>query len=293
LGPIFFKKIGGDGVIVVGAIRRVTVSSLQVRTLVSKAGSNASRGSDIHKPLVSNEVNIKDISNYKNLVSAYELIKSNPDNMTAGVSRETLDGMSKTYIERLQQDLKAGKFEFNPARRTQIPKPGKNEKRPLTIASPREKIVQKAILLIMERLYDNKFLASSHGFRPGKGTHTAMKQLESCFQSVKYVIEADFSKAFDSIPHDVLMNRIKEEIKCEKTIKLIRSALKAGYVEFGVLHDNLESGTPQGSILSPLLCNIFLHKLDVFIEELKVEYQKGTKRKLSQEYTKLQNQSKY
>lgn len=224
---------GGDGVIIVGAIRRVTVSNLQVRTLVSKAGSNATRGSDTKNTLDSLEVNIKAISNYKNLVSAYELIKSNPGNMTKGVSKETLDGISKTYIEKLQQALKAGKFQFNPARRIHIPKPGKKESRPLTIASPREKIVQKATLLVMERLYDNKFLSSSHGFRPGKGTLTAVKQIESCFQSVRYVIEADFAKAFDSIPHDILMNIIKEEIRCTKTLKLIESALKAGYMEFG------------------------------------------------------------
>lgn len=286
---------GGDGVIVVGPVvkqlvRRVTVLNLHVRTLVLKAGSNVIRGSDTENTLGSNEVNIKAISNYKNLVSAYELIKSNPGNMTTGVSKETLDGISKAYIQRIQVVLKAGKFKFKPARRIKIPKPGKTEEtRPLTIASPREKIVQKAVLLIMERLYENDFLPSSHGFRPKRGTHTAMKQLESNFQSVRYVIEADFAKAFDSIPHNILMNIIKERIKCEKTLKLIENALKAGFMEFGVLHDNLNCGTPQGSILSPLLCNIFLHKLDIYIEELKSMYEKGTRRRVSKEYMRLQN----
>lgn len=289
-GPV----MGGDGVIVVGRnIRRVTVSNLQVRTLTSKAGSNATRGSDTKNTPNSKEVNIKAISNYKNLVSAYELIKSNPGNMTEGVTEETLDGMNKKYLENVQLKLKAGKFKFNPARRVQIPKPGKNETRPLTIASPREKIVQKAMQMIIERLYEPKFLPTSHGFRPGKGTHTAMKLLESNFQSVRYVIEADFSKAFDSIQHDSLMTIIKEEIQCEKTIKTIESGLKAGFVEFGELHNNLSAGTPQGSILSPLLCNIFLHKLDVFMEGLKAEHEKGTKRQPSTEYMRLQNQAKY
>ena len=290
LGPI----MGGDGVVVVGINnRRTTVSNLQVRTLTSKAGSNATRGSDINKTLDSSEVNIKVISNYKNLVSAYELIKSKPGNMTKGVSKETLDGMNQKYLENVQEKLKAVKFQFSPARRIQTPKPGKNETRPLTIAPPREKIVQKAIQLIMERLYEPMFLPSSHGFRPGRGTHTAMRQLDANFQSVRYVIEADFSKAFDSIQHDALMNIIKEEIKCEKTHKLIEKGLKAGYIEFGELHNNLNTGTPQGSILSPLLCNIFLHKLDVFMEQLKAEYQKGTKRQRSVENIKKQNQAKY
>jgi len=289
-GPI----MGGDGVVVVGISgRRATVSNLHVRTLTSKAGSNATRGSEVEKTHNSIEVNIKVISNYKNLVSAYELIKSNPGNMTKGVKNETLDGMNRGYLENVQRKLKAGTYQFNPARRIQIPKPGKNETRPLTIASPREKIVQKAIQLVMERLYEPIFLSSSHGFRPGRGTHTAMKQLESQFQSVRYVIEANFSKAFDSIHHDTLMNIIKERVKCEKTLKLIKSSLKAGFIEFGELHNNLTAGTPQGSILSPLLCNIFLHQLDEFIEGLKVEYQKGTKRQRSAENTKLQNQAKY
>lgn len=264
-----------------------------MRTLVSKAGSNATRGSDTKNALDSKVINIKAISNYKNLVSAYELIKSNPGNMTEGVTKETLDGINQRYLEDVQMKLKAGKFQFNPARRVQIPKPGKKETRPLTIASPREKIVQKVLQMIMERVYEAKFLPSSHGFRPGKGTHTAMKLLESNFQSVRYIIEADFSKAFDSIQHDSLMNILKEEIKCEKTLKLIESGLKAGFVEFGELHNNLSAGTPQGSILSPLLCNIFLHKLDVFMEELKIEHQKGTKRLRSVENMKLQNQAKY
>jgi group II intron reverse transcriptase/maturase len=294
LGP----NLGGDGVVIVGLsnnVWRATVSNLQMRTLTSKAGNNATRGSDIKNTFESTEVNIKAISNLKNLVAAYVLIKSNPGNMTKGASDLTLDGINLTYLKNVQSELKAGKYEFNPARRTQIPKPGKKETRPLTIASPREKIVQKAILLIMERLYENKFLNSSHGFRPGRGTHTAMKQLESTFQSAHYIIEADFSKAFDTIQHEALMKIIKEEIKCEKTLELIKKGLKAGYVEFGELHKNLACmhGTPQGSILSPLLCNIFLHKLDEYIEELKQEYLTGTRRTRSKSNMKLQNLAKY
>lgn len=122
-----------------------------MRTLSSKAGSNVIRGSEDKNALDSNEVNIKAISNLKNLVAAYELIKSNPGNMTKGVDEVTLDGIDLKYFKRVQSELKAGKFIFSPARRIQIPKPGKTETRPLTIASPREKIVQKAILLVLER----------------------------------------------------------------------------------------------------------------------------------------------
>jgi nicotine oxidoreductase len=281
--------MGGDGVIVVGQslVRRMTVLNLGVRTLVTKAGDNATRGSASKNTPIQVDINIKAISNLKNLIAAYESIKSNPGNMTKGIGDDTLDGMTMNYLKNVQTKLKAGTYEFNPARRIQIPKPGENETRPLTIASPREKIVQKAILLILERFYETKFLESSHGFRPGRGTHTAMKQLESQFQSAHYIIEADFSKAFDTIPHDSLMETLKADIKCGKTLKLIKSGLKAGYFEFGKLHQNLASGTPQGSILSPLLCNIFLHQMDEFV------YNRGTKKARNKESTKIQNKVKY
>lgn len=265
-----------------------------MRTLTSKAGPDrAIRGSDGKKSQKSTDINIKNISNIKNLVSAYELIKSKPGNMTHGVDNTTLDNLTMKTLYKIQDELRAGTYEFNPARRIQIPKPGKNETRPLTIASPREKIVQKAILQVLEQFYDKQFLESSHGFRPGKGTHTAMKNLEAQFQSVHYIIEADFSKAFDTIQHNALLEIIKEDIICEKTLKLIKSGLKAGYVEFGNLHDNLTMGIPQGSILSPILCNIYLNKLDKYIEEIKRELEHGTKRKRSTEYTKIQNKAKY
>lgn len=244
------------------------------------------RGSDDKNTLESIEVDMKAISNLKNLVTAYEQIKSN---MTRGADEVTLDGMNLDYLKNVQSKLKAGKYEFSP--RIQIPKPGKNETRPLTIASPRENIVQKAILQILETLYERKFLESSHGFRPARDTHTAMRQLEAKFQSVQYIIEADFSKAFYTFEHETLMSVIKEEVKCQKTLSLIKSGLKAGYFELGGLHDNLMIGTPQGSILS--LCNILLHKLDEYVQELKNKYQKGNKRLRNQVNMRLQNKAKY
>jgi retron-type reverse transcriptase len=287
----------GDGVVIVRAIGRTTVPSSGVRTFTSKAGLlQAIRGSDANilpSSLKNDEINIKKIANLKNLVAAYELIKSNPGNMTPGISSLTLDGMNLSYLKSIQGELKAGVYKFPPARRIYIPKPGKDDKRPLTIASPRDKIVQKAIQLVLEQEYEKIFLNSSHGFRPKRGTKTAIQYLEAKFQSSHYIIEADLSKAFDTIQHDKLMEILKKRIKCEKTLSLIKSGLKAGYIEFGNLHDNLSMGTPQGSVLSPILCNIYLHKLDVFVEKLKSKFHKGEKRMRNKEYEKLQNKVKY
>lgn len=236
---------------------------------------------------------MKKISNIKNLISAYELIKSKPGNMTRGTSYETLDGISLATLKKMQSRLRAGTFRFPPARRTQIPKPGKKETRPLTIASPRDKIIQKAIQLVIEPQFEESFLDCSHGFRPNKGTRTAMAYIDSKFQGSRFIIEADFSKAFDSIQHKKLVEILKEKITCPKTLSLINSGLKAGYVEFGKLHENLSVGTPQGSILSPLLCNIYLHKLDLYMEEVKQKYNCGEKHRKNKKYVSLSNAAKY
>lgn len=228
----------GDGAVVVrNQYVRVTpydgrtaALNLSVRTKMSKAGDFAIRGSDIEKLQTQprNIISMKSISNIKNLVLAYESIKSNPGNMTPGITPETLDGIDLDYFKGIQAKLKAGTLKFSPTRQVHIPKPGKSETRPLNIASPREKIVQKAMQQVMEPLYESKFLDSSHGFRPNRGTRTAMTYLEAKFQSVQYIIEADFSQAFPSIPHTRLLEVLKEDIACEKTLALIKSGLKAG-----------------------------------------------------------------
>ena len=106
------------------------------------------------------------------------MIKGNPGNMTQGSTKETLDGISMSYFSRLSEDLIKGKFNFSPTRRILIPKgPGKKGERPLSIANPREKIVQKALALILESIYEPIFTNNSHGFRPNKGVHTALKEL--------------------------------------------------------------------------------------------------------------------
>ena len=289
------QRAGGDGVIVVRRIfGRVTVSSQMIRTLSSKAGQQTIRGSGVN--IVSatpKDINIKAIANLKNLVLAYESIKSKPGNMTEGTSPETLDGISLDYLKVIQKDLRSGSFSFPPARRIQIPKPGKKETLPLTIASPRDKVVQKAMQLVMEPVFEKTFLDCSHGFRPKRGTKTAIQYVDAKFQSSYYIIEADFTKAFDSISHNKLMEYLRETITCEKVLGLIKSGLKAGYIELGNLHENLSEGTPQGSILSPLLCNIFLHKLDLYMEDIKTSFNVGTKKQKSKEYMSLVNKCKY
>lgn len=121
------------------------------------------------------------IANIDTLIYAYENIKSKPGNMTPGVSPETLDGISKEKLELLLSDLLSEKFQFSPSRRIQIPKASGGE-RPLTIAPPIDKIVQEAMRLVLEAIYEPLFLECSHGFRPKKGCHTALKKVSQEFQ---------------------------------------------------------------------------------------------------------------
>nr|YP_001315141.1 putative reverse transcriptase and intron maturase [Chlorokybus atmophyticus]ABO15142.1 putative reverse transcriptase and intron maturase [Chlorokybus atmophyticus] len=221
---------------------------------------------------------------------AYELIKSKPGNMTRGVSTETLDGLSRVWIDKTSSELRAGKYRFGLARRIMIPKVGKPGERPLTMASFREKVVQKAIQMVLQELFEPRFLNTSHGFRPGRGCHTALQMVDQHFRGGKWVIEADITKCFDTIPHDKLLAVLRRHITCSKTLALIHSGLKAGYVVLGKASQEQMVGTPQGSILSPLLNNIFLHLLDQFMERLSAKHTLGKTRRKNPEYRKLQSE---
>lgn len=216
------------------------------------------------------------------LTLAYNLLKSKPGNMTPGIVPETLDGMSHEILEDISKQLKSESFQFKPSRRVYIPK-ANGGLRPLTIASPRDKIVQQAIKMILESIFEPIFLENSHGFRPNRSCHTALKEVRRTFPSVAWVIEGDIEKCFDSIDHRLLMNIIEDKILDRRFTNLILKSLKAGYFEFRVYNTNI-AGTPQGSIVSPILANIFLHQLDVYIESLRLEFNRSEKPGTSETY---------
>ncbi len=225
------------------------------------------------------------IANPTVLTLAYELIKSKQGNMTKGIDNTTLDGLSLEWINKTSKKLQSGQFKFNPSRRVWIPKPGKpSDFRPLGITNPREKVVQKAIQMVLEAIYEPTFDEASHGFRPSRGCHTALKSATYKLKATKWVIEGDISKCFDTIPHKGLIDILKKKILCEKTLTLIKSALQAGHIEMGQLVPNHLEGTPQGSVLSPILCNIFMNELDVFMGNFKKSFEIGKVRSSSKKY---------
>lgn len=219
---------------------------------------------------------------------AYDKLKSNPGNMTSGINPITLDGISITWIQETIEQMKNNSFQFKPGRRIQIPKPGKIGTRPLTIAPPRDKIVQEVIRMILEQIFEPTFSSNSHGFRPNKGCHTALRQIKTQFGATSFLIEGDIAKCFESFDHKLLINLLEKKISDQRFLQLIWKALRAGYLEFHTVQDSI-IGTPQGSIISPILSNIYLHELDKYINELKINYDKGTVVSRNPAYRKLEN----
>ena len=230
---------------------------------------------------------------------AYLMIKSNPGISAKRIDSTTLDGLSFKTLQKISQDVLSGKIKFSPVRRVYIPKPGKSVLRPLGVSNPREKIVQKAMELVLTAIFEEVFLDCSHGSRPGRSCHTALKHLQLKIgnaSTYSWVIEGDIKGCFDNIQYDMIMKGLKRKVDCVSTLTLVKRILNAGYV----LDEDLKNGkkkakifqtnkgTPQGIVLSPLFSNIVLHELDKFIEgELKIEYTKGEKRKANLEYRKL------
>ncbi|KAG2216630.1 hypothetical protein INT45_007205 [Circinella minor] len=208
---------------------------------------------------------------------AYHKLKSKPGNMTPGFTPTTLDGMSPEVIEKIVESLKNESFQFSPGRRVIIPKANGGQ-RPLTVAPPRDKLVQEVIRMILEAIFEPTFSESSHGFRAGKSCHSALKDILKKFGVASWYIEGDISKCFDSIDHEKLMSIVELKIADRKFTRLIRKALKAGYFEFKQYKHSIV-GTPQGSIISPILCNIYMDKLDKYVEYLKMEFDRGNKAK--------------
>lgn len=220
------------------------------------------------------------------LFAAYSKIKSSPGNMTPGMDSETLDGINRPWFDKLQKEIRTNSFQFRPARIIEIPKPNGKGTRPLGIASPRDKIVQGAMLLILEAIYEPSFVTHSHGFRPGKGCHTSLKEIKGTYSSVNWFIAGDISKCFDTFDHKLLVHLVSKRVNDKGFIDLLHKALRAGYMFQGQFYSP-ELGSPQGSILSPILCNILLHGLDEFVLDLQKNFQAGKRRKTNPIWRKL------
>jgi group II intron reverse transcriptase/maturase len=227
----------------------------------------------------------RNLYNQELFLQAYQNIYASQGNMTAGTDGQTIDAMSLERINRLIETLKDESYQPKPSRRTYIPK--KNGKtRPLGIPSIDDKLVQEVIRMMLESMYENSFEDNSHGFRPNKSCHTALRMIQNRFVRCKWFVEGDIKGFFDNIDHNVMINILRKRIRDERFLRLIRKFLNAGYMEDNQLHQSY-SGTPQGGIISPILANIYLDQFDKYMAELKKRFDRGEKRAVNKEYRKL------
>jgi group II intron reverse transcriptase/maturase len=208
--------------------------------------------------------------------------------MTKGTTQETVDGMSLKKIFEIIEVLKQEQFRWTPVRRTYIPK--KNRKlRPLGLPTWTDKLVQEVIRSLLEAYYEPQFSEASHGFRPERGCHTALSEIRSGWRGTHWFIEGDIQACFDQLNHQVLLETLAAKIHDNRFLRLIKHLLQAGYLEDWRYHTTY-SGSPQGGVVSPILANIYLDRLDHYIEqELLPAYTQGERRNVNPAYHRIQN----
>jgi group II intron reverse transcriptase/maturase len=183
-----------------------------------------------------------------------------------GIDRETIADVEEygvaRFLDELAADLREGRWRPLPARRVFIPKPGSAERRPLSIPVVRDRVVQVAVKLVLEPVFEADFLPCSFGFRPGRATHDALQVLvDEAWRGRRWVVETDIANCFTTIPRDRLMEAVEERVCDRRILKLLRAMLAAGVMEDGVVRRDV-TGTAQGGPISPLMANVYLHRLD-------------------------------
>jgi group II intron reverse transcriptase/maturase len=223
---------------------------------------------------------------------AYGRIYSNEGAMTPGPTQETADDMSLEKIDRIIDAMRHERYRFSPVRRVYIPK--KNGKlRPLGLPSWTDKLVGEVVRLLLEAYYEPQFSDRSHGFRPGRGCHTALREIAHTWTGTTWFIEGDLADCFGSLDHEIMVKILSERIHDGRFLRLVGNMLTAGYLEDWRWNATL-SGAPQGGVVSPILSNIYLHKLDQFVETVLIpQYTQGTSRKRNPAHIKVKSALAY
>src|SRR6185503_7291802 len=228
----------------------------------------------------------RQLFNHDFFIQAYGKISRNSGAMTPGVTSETTDGMSLERIGGLIERLRFERYRWTPVRRVQRC----GEGRPLrwvVVPTWSDRLLQEAMRMMLDAYYEPQFSDRSHGFRQGRGCHTALQEIYYRWRGTVWFIEGDIRGCFDHIDHAVLMSILREKIEDRRFLRLIEGYLGAGYLEDWRRHATT-SGTPQGGILSPILSNIYLNQLDAFVESsLLPRFNRGSGRKANQDYNKL------
>jgi group II intron reverse transcriptase/maturase len=225
--------------------------------------------------------------NHQLYLVAYGRIYANKGSMTPGVTQETVDGMSLRRIDRIVDAMRDERYRFSPVRRVYIPKKS-GALRPLGLPTWSDKLVGEVVRLLLEAYYEPTFSDRSHGFRPGRGCHTALREVANTWTGTTWFIEGDLADCFGSFDHSVLLRILGERIHDNRFLRLVRQMCQAGYMEDWTWGATL-SGVPQGGVASPVLSNIYLDKLDMFVEKVLIpEYTRGKLRARNLEYREVE-----
>lgn len=223
---------------------------------------------------------------------AYGKIYRNDGAMTPGTTPETVDAMSLTKIQSMIDALRFERYRWSPVRRTYIPKKT-GKQRPLGMPTWSDKLLQEVMRQLLEAYYEPQFSTRSHGFRPDRGCHTALREVYYHWRGTTWFIEGDIRGCFDNLDHQVLMSILRESILDQRFLRLIGNLLEAGYLEQWRYHAT-PSGSPQGGIVSPILANIYLDRLDAFVESMLFPtYNRGTSRKRNAAYASMLDRARY
>jgi len=221
------------------------------------------------------------------LIAAWVRVRSNSGSLTPALNNETLDGIDLSWFQKTANIMRNGIFQFSPSRRAYISRPD-GRKRPLTILSPKDKIVQEAMCFLLMLVFESDFSKNSHGWVTGRGCHTALNQIKMQFAQDNWFIEGDIDQQFPSINHQVLVNLLETKINDQAFIDLIYKYLKVGYGESSNKLIKMRLGMSQGGVLSPILANIYMTPFDKWIENHFIpKYTKGKRKKANPAYTKM------
>lgn len=203
------------------------------------------------------------VYSFKNLVAAWGRVRANRG--VAGIDQQTIDLFEANVgweLQQLHEQLRTGSYRPQAVRRSWIDKPGSTEKRPLGIPAVRDRVVQTALRHVLEPIWEAEFAETSYGFRPGRGCKDALRRVDGLLkQGYTFVVDADLRKCFDTIPHERLMEVVRQKIADGRVLDLIESYLHAGIMDGSEFQES-EQGTPQGAVVSPLLANLYLNDLD-------------------------------
>ena len=217
---------------------------------------------------------------------AYGRIAKNDGALTPGATPETADGMKMDDIHAIIEALRFERYRWTPARRVYIPK-ANGKRRPLGLPTWSDKVLQEVMRLLLEAYYEPQFSDRSHGFRPRRGCHTAFTEITRTWTGTTWFIEGDIAGCFDNIDHKVLLEILGENIQDNRFLRLVSNLLRAGYLEDWKLNATY-SGTPQGGVVSPILANVYLDRLDRFVEGVLLpDYNRGRQRRRNPEYRSI------